>query len=197
MPAYKNLEEKYLLHDFKINEKGGVEGKIGTHVVHADRSSEVILILGNTEGTGRPWVANLLPGGFFFSAAEGKKGMACPVFMMEDKPYFKKDALVDEKLFARAIPNKEPSPFLSFEEVKKAFELCEKGKLELAEYGNDKLSKKRFKALREIVGYKVEIEEAAKVFLQTDRIKEEVLKLKNEKEERIDLDKALAGRKPR
>jgi hypothetical protein len=181
--AYKKLEEKYPLTEFKVTEKGGVEGKIGPHGVNSDKSLDVIFILGNINGGGRQWVSNLLPGGFFFSVVEGKKGLTCPVHMLDDKPHFQKNSLVDGELFARATSTKNSDPFLSLNEVKKAFELYGKGKLSLAEYGNDKLAKERLKTLEGIVKYGADIEEAAQVFLQADRIKDEARKLKNERGE--------------
>jgi len=189
MPAYKQLEDKYKLHDFKKDESF-VEGRIGPHGVKVDQYLDVF-ILGNLEkDTNRRWVANMLPGGFFFSMSEGKKSTVLQVFMGEGKPLFKKQALVDEELFSRATSGMEEGDFLSFQGVKKALELHDKGKLSLAAYGDDKTEKERLKNLRGVVRYEEELEEAAQIFLRLDRIKEhpEVIKLRKEKGEIEPLD---------
>lgn len=187
--AYKQLEDKYPLHDFK-RDGNFVDGRMGPHGVKVDQYLDVF-ILGNLEkDTNRRWVANMLPGGFFFSMSEGKKNIVFQVLMDEGKPLFKKEALVDERLFARATSGMEEGDFLSLEGVKKALELHDEGKLSLAAYGDNKTEKEHLKNLRGIVRYKEEIEEAARIFLQQDRIKEhpEVIRLRKEKGEVKPLD---------
>jgi hypothetical protein len=179
------LAEKYPLTDFKIDEKMGyVKGKIGPHKVIVDEHCD-IFILGKSEETKRKWVAAYLPGGFWFSVAEEKEkeGLACQVHMIDDKPHFPKHIVVDEELLAKTTGKKELSAFLTFDGVKNALKLYEKGKLRLAELGNDALAEKRLETLKGIVKYEVEIREAAQLFPEVERIKEhpEVLKLRKEK----------------
>ncbi|NYZ76286.1 hypothetical protein H0N98_03485 [Candidatus Micrarchaeota archaeon] len=176
------LEEKYPLTGFKIDEKGYVKGKIGPHEVIVDQHLN-IFILGKSEETKRRWVADYLPGGFWFSVAEEKEGLVCQVYMMDGKPHFPKYLVVDEGLYERTTGKKELGAFLTFDGVKDALDLYEKGKLSLAEYGNNALAKKRLKTLRGIREYEAEIREAAQLFLEVERIKEhpEVLKLRKEK----------------
>jgi hypothetical protein len=132
----------------------------------------------------------MLPGGFFLSMSEGRKNIVFQVLMEEGKPLFKKEALVDERLFARATSGMEEGDFLSLEGVKKALELHDRGKLSLAAYGDDKTEKEHLKNLRGIVRYKEEIEEAARIFTQLDRVKEhpEVIRLRKGKGEIKPLD---------
>jgi len=173
------LEEKYPLTGFRIDEKGCVKGKVGPHEVIVDQHLD-IFILGKSEETKRKWVAAYLPGGFWFSIAEEKEGMTCQVHMIDGKPHFPKHIVVDEEFFAKTTGKKELSPFLTFDGVKNALKLYEKGKLRLAEAGNDALAKKRLEILKEIVKYEADIREAAELFPEVERIKEhpEVLKLR-------------------
>jgi hypothetical protein len=184
--AYKQLEDKYLLTDFKRDEKDFVKGRMGPHDVVVDQYLDIFVMGNANNDSKRKWVANLMPGGFFFSIAEEKKkSFVFQVLMMENKPYLIKEHFVDERLFARAAGNMEEGDFLSLDGAKKALEFCRKGKLELAEYGNEKLAKQRLKNLRGVVEYEEDIKEAAQVFLQQDRIREhaEVIKLRKEKGE--------------
>jgi hypothetical protein len=142
-----------------------------------------IFILGKSEETKRRWVATYLPGGFWFSVAEEKEGLVCQVHMIDGKPHFPKHLVVDEELFAKAAGKRELSPFLTFDGVKNALKLYEKGKLRLAEPGNDALAEKRLETLKGIVKYEAEIRDAAQLFPEVERIKEhpEVLKLRKGK----------------
>jgi hypothetical protein len=176
------LQEKYPLSGFKIDEKGYVKGRIGPHEVIVDEHCD-IFIFGKSEETKRSWVAAYLPGGFWFSVAEEKGGLACQVHMIDGKPHFPKHNVVDEELYAKATGKRELSPFFTFDRVKNALKLYEKGELGLAEPGNDKLAKNRLETLKGIVKYEAEIMDAAQLFPEVERIKEhpEVVRFRKEK----------------
>ncbi|MEM3555530.1 MAG: hypothetical protein QXF56_02335 [Candidatus Micrarchaeia archaeon] len=183
------VEEKYTLgghelKEFKLDERGEfLKGKAGPYSVLVD-SDGVVFLSGVSQKTKREWTAKYLKDRFWISVKEGNNIWSWPVCIIEKEPHFSQLPLVDSDAFKKAGGKGDRDLFLTFEGVRNALKLHEKGKLKLAE--DKEHEKMRAQMLKNIIKYEKEIEEAAKLFEDVSKLRKhpEVLKFSRKVEEK-------------
>jgi hypothetical protein len=176
------IAEKYTLGghelvDFKIDEKREfVRGNAGPYVILVNAEQEVVVI-GRNEKKNRVWVAEYKENRFWITVYDGYEKWRSRVNMAGKDAQFSYPQLLDDKLFEKA-GGKVKDGLIGMDDVRKALSWHEKGTLRLAERDRT-LERTRLANLKDIAGYEAEIEEAAGLFDEAQRLKAhpEVLKL--------------------
>lgn len=180
------VEERYTLggyelKELKLDERGEfLRGKAGPYSVLVD-SQGVVLVAGVNQKTKREWTAKYLQERFWISVKEGDEIWSWLVYIIDREPHFSKLALVDSDAFRKAGGKGDRDLFLTFEGVREALKLYEKGKLKS---GDREYEKVRVQILKNIIKYEREIEEAAKLFEDVKKLRKHPEVMKFCKEEK-------------
>ena len=170
--------KQYTLGGYPVElkaEEEFVKGRAGSYSFMIDKEG-VVLVGGVNEKTKREWTAKYFSNRFWISVKEKESIWSWPVCIVEREPHFTKLPIVDSDAFRKAGGRGDADVYLSFEGVRDALKLYEKGKLKLAE--EKEVERARAEMIKNILKYEREIREAAELFEEVKKLKEhpEVLK---------------------